>query len=54
MVNEPQFMARICDKYKVFYCISQLECYVRIINVFVLDYEMPADRAVFLCIYKEL
>ncbi len=40
----------------VFYCISQLECYIRIINnVFVrLDYEMSADRAVYLCIYTEL
>ncbi len=33
----------------VFYCISQLACYIRIINIFViLDHEMPADSAVYL------
>ncbi len=38
------------------YCISQLECYIRIIrNVSVLlDYEIPADSMVYLCIYIDL
>ncbi len=38
----------------VFYCISQLACYIRIIKIFLSFYEMPADCVVSLCIYTEL
>ncbi len=40
----------------VFYCISQLACFIRIIQMFfvILDYEITADSAVYLCIYTEL
>ncbi len=36
----------------VLYCISQLECYIELLIMFcLLDYEIPADSAVYLCIY---
>lgn len=39
----------------VFYCISQLVCYIRIINnVFVvLDYEISADKALFIYAFTQ-